>query len=363
MVRWEERRGAADGSDPALSAPSAGTMSPPKENVSLLFKLYCLTVMTLVAATYTVALRYTRTVDTELYFSTTAVCITEVIKLFLSVGILAKETGSLTRLITSLKENVFGSPTELLKLSVPSLVYALQNNMAFVALSNLDAAVYQVTYQLKIPCTALCTVLMLNRTLSKLQWFSVFMLCGGVTLVQWKPAQATKVQVEQNPWLGFGAIAVAVLCSGFAGVYFEKVVKSSDTSLWVRNIQLYLSGIVVTLFGVYMSDGAQVHEKGFFYGYTYYVWFVIFLASVGGLYTSVVVKYTDNIMKGFSAAAAIVLSTVASYILFGLQITLTFSVGAFLVCISIYLYGLPRQDTTKIQPSETKSSKERLATV
>ncbi|XP_049674166.1 CMP-sialic acid transporter isoform X2 [Accipiter gentilis] len=363
MVRWEERRGAADGSDPALSAPSAGTMSPPKENVSLLFKLYCLTVMTLVAATYTVALRYTRTVDTELYFSTTAVCITEVIKLFLSVGILAKETGSLTRLITSLKENVFGSPTELLKLSVPSLVYALQNNMAFVALSNLDAAVYQVTYQLKIPCTALCTVLMLNRTLSKLQWFSVFMLCGGVTLVQWKPAQATKVQVEQNPWLGFGAIAVAVLCSGFAGVYFEKVVKSSDTSLWVRNIQMYLSGIVVTLFGVYMSDGAQVHEKGFFYGYTYYVWFVIFLASVGGLYTSVVVKYTDNIMKGFSAAAAIVLSTVASYILFGLQITLTFSVGAFLVCISIYLYGLPRQDTTKLQPSETKSSKERLATV
>lgn len=54
----------------------------------------------------------------------------------------------------------------------------------------------QVTYQLKIPCTALCTVLMLNRTLSKLQWFSVFMLCGGVILVQWKPAQATKVQVR-----------------------------------------------------------------------------------------------------------------------------------------------------------------------
>ena len=59
-----------------------------------------------------------------------------------------RETGSLARLITSLKENVFGSPTELLKLSVPSLVYALQNNMAFVALSNLDAAVYQVIYML-----------------------------------------------------------------------------------------------------------------------------------------------------------------------------------------------------------------------
>ncbi|OWK01304.1 hypothetical protein Celaphus_00018942 [Cervus elaphus hippelaphus] len=106
-----------------------------------------------------------------------------------------RETGNLGRFKASLRENVLGSPKELMKLSVPSLVYAVQNNMAFLALSNLDAAVYQVTYQLKIPCTALCTVLMLNRTLSKLQWISVFMLCGGVTLVQWKPAQATKVVV------------------------------------------------------------------------------------------------------------------------------------------------------------------------
>ncbi|XP_074043227.1 CMP-sialic acid transporter isoform X1 [Macrotis lagotis] len=335
-------------------------MAAPRENVSLLFKLYCLTVMTLVAAAYIIALRYTRTTEKELYFSTTAVCISEVIKLFLSVGILAKETGSVGRFKTSLKENVLGSPRELMKLSVPSLVYAVQNNMAFLALSNLDAAVYQVTYQLKIPCTALCTVLMLNRSLSKLQWISVFMLCAGVTLVQWKPAQATKVLVEQNPLLGFGAIAVAVLCSGFAGVYFEKVLKSSDTSLWVRNIQMYLSGIVVTLAAVYMSDGGDVIEKGFFYGYTYYVWFVILLASVGGIYTSVVVKYTDNILKGFSAAAAIVLSTVASFLLFGLQITLNFALGTFLVCVSIYLYGLPRQDTTIIQGEET-ASKEKLS--
>ncbi|KAI1897406.1 hypothetical protein AGOR_G00082970 [Albula goreensis] len=334
------------------------------EPVSVVFKLYCLTVMTLVAATYTVALRYTRTVSSDLYFSTTAVCLTEVIKLLLSVGMLAKETGSLARLKSSVVDHVIRSPAELLKLSIPSLVYAVQNNMAFIALSNLDAAVYQVTYQLKIPCTALCTVVMLNRSLSRLQWFSVFMLCGGVTLVQWTPPEATKVQVQQNHYVGFMAIAVAVLCSGFAGVYFEKVLKSSDTSLWVRNIQMYLSGIVVTLVGVFMSDGARVIEKGFFFGYTPWVWFVIFMASVGGLYTSVVVKYTDNIMKGFSAAAAIVLSTVASVTLFGLQITATFASGALLVCVSIYLYGLPKQDTSKLAKMDMgKDDKNKLITV
>ncbi|XP_016324741.1 CMP-sialic acid transporter [Sinocyclocheilus anshuiensis] len=323
------------------------------ESVSVVFKIYCLAVMTLIAAAYTVALRYTRTVSSDLYFSTTAVCLTELIKLLLSLGMLLRETGDLGRFRSAVVSHIFKSPKELLKLSVPSVVYAIQNNMAFVALSNLDAAVYQVTYQLKIPCTALCTVLMLGRSLSRLQWFSVFMLCGGVTLVQWTPPQSTKVQVEQNPFLGFMAIAVAVLCSGFAGVYFEKVLKSSDTSLWVRNIQMYLSGIVVTLIGVFMTDGAQVLEKGFFYGYTPWVCLVIFLASVGGMYTSVVVKYTDNIMKGFSAAAAIVLSTVASVVLFGLQITAMFLGGALLVCVSIYLYGLPKQDTSRVQKPST----------
>lgn len=335
------------------------------ETVSVVFKLYCLTVMTLVAATYTVALRYTRTISSgDLYFSTTAVCITEVIKLILSLGMLTKETGSPSRLKNALVEHIFCNPKEVLKLSVPSVVYAVQNNMAFLALSNLDAAVYQVTYQLKIPCTALCTVVMLNRSLSRLQWFSVFMLCAGVTLVQWKPAEATKVQVEQNPFLGFIAIAIAVLCSGFAGVYFEKVLKSSDTSLWVRNIQMYLSGIVVTLIGVYINDGDMVMEKGFFFGYTPWVCFVVFLASVGGLYTSVVVKYTDNILKGFSAAAAIVLSTVASVVLFGLQITISFATGALLVCVSIYFYGLPKQDTSKLSRQNSDSeSKQKLITV
>ncbi|XP_075931095.1 CMP-sialic acid transporter isoform X1 [Petromyzon marinus] len=320
------------------------------DKVSLPFKLYCLTVMTLVAAAYIVGLRYTRTTTGDMYFATTAVCLTEVAKLIVSFAMLTRETGSVRGMAKSVWEDVIVNRKETLKLAIPSLVYALQNNMGYVALSNLDAAVYQVTYQLKIPCTALCTVLMLGRSLSRLQWFSVFVLCGGVTLVQWTPAESTKVMVEQNPFLGFMAIAVAVVCSGFAGVYFERVLKSSNTSLWVRNIQMYLWGILVTFLGVVTNDGSAVMEKGFLHGYTPMVWFVIFLASVGGLYTSVVVKYTDNIMKGFSAAAAIVLSTVASMHLFGLQVGLLFMVGTFLVCLSIYMYGLPRTDTTKLTP-------------
>ncbi len=62
-------------------------------------------------------------------------------------------------------------------------MYAIQNNLLFIALSYLNAATYQVTYQLKILTTALFSVFMIGKTIERHQWFSLVMLALGVALV------------------------------------------------------------------------------------------------------------------------------------------------------------------------------------
>lgn len=59
-----------------------------------------------------------------------------------------------------------------------------QNNLMFMAVTYLDAATFQVTYQLKILTTALFAVILLGKRLSFMQWMSLITLMLGVALIQ-----------------------------------------------------------------------------------------------------------------------------------------------------------------------------------
>lgn len=155
--------------------------------------------------------------------------------------------------------------TELSRLAVPALCFTLQNNLLYIALSNLHPLIFQITYQVKTILTALLSVKMLGRSLTRWQWLSQIMLTVGIVMVQLgdQAQQMGKAEdafsnASRNLLLGLSAVLIAASSSSFASVYFERLLKGNHSapkigsnevprpngtsaaasSLWHRNMQL-----------------------------------------------------------------------------------------------------------------------------
>jgi UDP-sugar transporter A1/2/3 len=274
-----------------------------------------------------VFMRYSRQNSGPLYASSTAVAVMELVKFVTCVLVVAHEKRTVAGFASAIREELLQHPMEIVKLSVPSLLYTVQNNLLYYALSHLDAATFQVGYQVKILTTAVFSVLMLGKRISAAQWGSLVVLTVGVSLAQLSAQE--RAAAHHNTTMGFVAVLAAACTSGFSGVYFERILKNSGTSLWMRNIQMGVSSIVLGFAGVFLSgDRAQVLDRGFFFGYNGVVVAVILLQAIGGLVVAVVVKYADNILKGFAASFSIVTSCVLCYFFFDFRPNLLFLVGA-----------------------------------
>ncbi|KAM6474836.1 UDP-galactose translocator [Liasis olivaceus] len=333
----------------AAGGPGGGVDSPVAAAGNRQLKYISLAVLVVQNASLILSIRYVRTLPGNRFFATTAVVMAEILKgITCLLLIFVQKQGNLRQFAASLYDSILVQYMDTLKLAVPSLIYTLQNNLQYVAISNLPAATFQVTYQLKILTTAVFSVLMLRKSLSRLQWLSLVLLFAGVAIVQVEQQQAggkptPKGQgMQQSYMVGLVAVVVSCLSSGFAGVYFEKILKGSTASVWLRNVQLGIFGTLLGLLGLWSTEGAAVAQHGFFFGYTPLVWGVILNQAFGGLLVAVVVKYADNILKGFATSFSIVVSTVASIYLFDFHLNLLFALGAGLVIGAVYLYSLPK---------------------
>ncbi|KAL3786636.1 hypothetical protein HJC23_006832 [Cyclotella cryptica] len=173
-----------------------------------------------------------------------------------------------------------------------ALLYTIQKNLLYLAISNLDAAVFQVTYQAKILTTALDKV----------------------------EENASKSFQEQKRWVGVLAVLGACCTSGFGGVYFELVLKPRQDiqlegeatprpppSVWAKNVQLSSFALVIALITAFVKDHAAILQNGFFQGYSPLVVLVITLEAglfVGGSLLVFIAIYMYSMSDESAAAAA-----------------------------------------------------------
>ncbi|TDL24915.1 hypothetical protein BD410DRAFT_67342 [Rickenella mellea] len=269
------------------------------------------------------------------------------------------------------------------KLSIPAILYVIQNSLQFVAVSNLPVASFQVTYQMKILTTAAFSVALLGKRLSSTKWLSLLFLAIGVGIVQIQtsfvsshvpeslrsePArtvgsahEAAPIHMHvMHPLKGFAAVFAACFTSGLAGVYFEMVLKNSKADLWVRNVQLSLFSIVPALLPIIYTTprpDSQGIVADLFKNFGGWAWATVAIQVMGGLITAVVIKYSDNIMKGFATSLSIILSFLASVALFHFRITPAFLLGSSTVLAATWMYNQPSRKDIDMSFSEKSSTR------
>ncbi|GAA6000628.1 hypothetical protein JCM5350_000052, partial [Sporobolomyces pararoseus] len=211
-----------------------------------------------------------------------------------------------------------------------------------------------------IPITAICSVRLLNQTPSRLEWISLLILTiVGARSIQISSSDQVFVggDSKDQVW-GLTLIVFASICSGFSNCYFEQILKektspqpSSDStpppplsshhqnqassptpSLWIRNIQLTIYGLIPDLIflfydfylnstvsssrvagvgvGGYFPLEGEVGFKDFFFpSYSPLLWLLVLIQITGGLLTGLVILRLGNLMKCFSISISMILAS------------------------------------------------------
>eukprot|EP00656_Telonema_subtile_P026399 TRINITY_DN28371_c0_g1_i2.p1 TRINITY_DN28371_c0_g1~~TRINITY_DN28371_c0_g1_i2.p1 ORF type:complete len:346 (-),score=65.91 TRINITY_DN28371_c0_g1_i2:191-1228(-) len=226
------------------------------------------------------------------------------------------------------------------KMAVPAAVYLVVNLISYPALARIDASTFTAISQLKILSTALMSVVFLNTSVSLRKWRTLLSMVCGVVIVSVgsAPASAAHEDVAFADYcFGIFCAAAQTVLSGFAAVYFEKVLKSQQQgenfNVWDRNIQLAVISI-----SIYLPMGIYETQMNLFAGFAPIVWFICFLHAAGGILVALSVLYSDSIAKTVAVCGGLVLTTVIGHQLFDAPLDLNIMSGCMLTVLAIVGY-------------------------
>lgn len=266
----------------------------------------------------------------------------EIAKLPVAIAFLCL-TGQASKLGSVLRR-AYLRPVEMAQLCLPAGCFAAQNVLFFVAHERISSTTYLVLSQTKALFTALFTVLLLpGKRLGKRKWIAQPILAAGAALVL---APQISSQPHHLPsslsrfFVGVNAALGSAVISGFANVYFERLIKRDDDAFWPRQLQLATATALFTLFAL----PRNVPLTDLIGQFTGGVWAIVALKSLGGLLIGATIKYTSAISKNFCTATAIAITALLSPTCASSP---AFSLGLVCVFASMALFNWPSANRHK----------------
>ncbi|XP_067937391.1 uncharacterized protein [Watersipora subatra] len=240
--------------------------------------------------------------------------------------------------------------------ALPSIIYAVNNNLLLYAFHFTTPAVWSILTQSRIIITACVYRILFKRHVTALQWFALSLLCVAIVV--------TKISGDGGgiyiaPMAFFIAATVSVL-SVTAAIFMEYLFKNNKRSFSEQQFQLYLYSSAFSL--VFYS--MELYNSGSSVSNSHpstaasstskstivpamagnllpaLLLATVQLGAMSGLVTATVIKKLDNIVKIYSQSLTGILNAVLSCVLFPRKFTpdLKYGIALFLVLVAIGLY-------------------------
>ena len=220
---------------------------------------------------------------------------------------------------------------------IPAVCFTWQTQLLLYSASYLHPTVYQTLGQLKVVTTAFFSWLMLSRRFTKRQLTSLGALAFGSWLVRYD-ARNEHARVDAR---GSFAVILASILSGFAGVHVERILKDETVSFFWLNIELASSSALLSIIQFAAFDYDSLGNM--FKGFNRYTALVVLLSVASGIFTGLILRDANSIVKSFAASSSLVLTAVIDCVVRSSGSTYVY-LGLLIVTLSIILYGSPRGD-------------------
>ncbi|ETN82278.1 Nucleotide-sugar transporter [Necator americanus] len=299
------------------------------------FKYVGLALLTLQQASMPLMARYSRYRDErEVFLTTVNVFMMEVVKLFTCATIIIFSSKSFFKFIQEAKEAICDNFVETAKVCLPAVIYTLQNNLYYIALTHLEATTF---------CSLRAQTA--GKTACALRNAFVFLDRGQRRSPEVRQSRQIKIIDKEDGKFahrdhhGFpncindqyyhanrATFKVAYQMKIFTTAMFMYFFlgKKLSTNQWIALIILVIGVVDVQLvyspsnskeaiaqnpflgfFSVIVMCFTSAFADGFFRGWDATVVCLTLMNSIGGLLISVVIKYADNILKAYAQYTAV----------------------------------------------------------
>lgn len=212
---------------------------------------------------------------------------------------------------STIEVHIFTDMKTTFKMALPPIFLILSNELLLISQKVLPLQT-QSAGNYTILGVAIFTVLILKKKFFLSQALAVYFVASGLDHFP-SNFQSDMFNVQESTddpvknFFAHFAIVWAVLCYGLSYVVLEKILKSSEVSLWIRGIQLNLFIVPFSLLMSFTNDWLNEDSRGFFENFNIVAWFFIIFKIAQQMMELFVIKIADSIYRFLALATSIVI--------------------------------------------------------